>query len=56
MDRLERAFGKQLRREVPLAPYTAARLGGPAEVLLEARSAHVLAQAVSSRHAANGLG
>jgi UDP-N-acetylmuramate dehydrogenase len=47
MDRLERAFGKQLRREVPLAPYTAARLGGPAEVLLEARSAHALAQAVS---------
>jgi UDP-N-acetylmuramate dehydrogenase len=47
MDRLERAFGKQLRREVPLAPFTAARLGGPAEVLLEARSAHALAQAVS---------
>ncbi len=47
MDRLERAFGKQMRREVPLAPYTAARLGGPAEVLLEARSAHALAQAVS---------
>ena len=47
MDRLERAFGKQLRRQVPLAPYTAARLGGPAEVLLEARSAHALAQAVS---------
>ncbi len=47
MHRLERAFGKQLRRQVPLAPYTAARLGGPAEVLLEARSAYALAQAVS---------
>jgi UDP-N-acetylmuramate dehydrogenase len=47
MDRLERAFGKQMRRGVLLAPYTAARLGGPAEVLLEVRSANALAQAVS---------
>jgi UDP-N-acetylmuramate dehydrogenase len=47
MHRLERAFGKQMRRGVPLAPYTAARLGGPAEVLLEVRSANALAQAVS---------
>jgi UDP-N-acetylmuramate dehydrogenase len=47
MDRLESAFRKQMRREVPLAPYTAARLGGPAELLLEVRSANALEQAVS---------
>jgi UDP-N-acetylmuramate dehydrogenase len=47
MDRLERAFGKQIRREIPLAHYTAARLGGPAEVLLEVRSVNELAQAIS---------
>jgi len=47
MDRLDRAFGKQIRREIPLARYTAARVGGPAEVLLEVRSANELAQAVS---------
>jgi UDP-N-acetylmuramate dehydrogenase len=47
MDLLERVFGKQIRRAVPLARYTAARLGGPAEVLLEVRSVNELAQAVS---------
>ena len=47
MDRLEEAFGKQVRRAVPLARYTAARVGGPADVLLEVRTANELAQAVT---------
>lgn len=47
MDRLESVFGKQFRRNVPLARYTAARVGGPADVLLEVRSADELARAIS---------
>lgn len=46
MDRLESIFGKQLSREASLARYTAARVGGPADVLLEVRSANELAQAI----------
>jgi len=47
MDRLEERFGKQIRRAAPLARYTAARVGGPAEMLLEVRTANELAQAVT---------
>ncbi len=36
---LREAFGRQLREGVPLAPYTSARVGGPADYLLLARSA-----------------
>ena len=32
---LERAFGERLRRNVPLAPYTTFKVGGPAELLIE---------------------
>ncbi|HYB93979.1 MAG TPA: UDP-N-acetylmuramate dehydrogenase [Vicinamibacterales bacterium] len=32
---LERAFGERLRRNVPLAPYTTFKVGGPAELLVE---------------------
>lgn len=46
MDRLESIFGKQLSREASLARYTAAHVGGPADVLLEVRSANELAQAI----------
>lgn len=46
MDRLESVFGKQLSRDASLARYTAARVGGPADVLLEVRSANELAQAI----------
>ena len=43
---LENAFGERLQRNAPLARYTAARLGGPAEALLPVHSADELAQAV----------
>jgi len=39
-------FGESLRSNVPLAPYTSARIGGPADVLLEVRSAQALADAI----------
>src|SRR5512136_2697162 len=44
---LREAFGERLLEAAPLARYTAARLGGPAEALLEARSARELAEIVS---------
>jgi len=44
---LEAAFGERLQRRVPLAPYTSARLGGPADALLIVRSADELAEAVA---------
>ncbi|HEX7974819.1 MAG TPA: FAD-binding protein, partial [Anaerolineales bacterium] len=42
---LQEAFGERLQMGVSLARYTAARVGGPADVLLEVRSADELAQA-----------
>jgi UDP-N-acetylmuramate dehydrogenase len=47
MDRLERVFGKQIREAAPLSRYTAARVGGPADLLLEVRSANELARAIT---------
>lgn len=44
---LESLFGDRLQRDVPLARYTSARVGGPADYLAEVRSADELAQAVS---------
>ena len=41
-------FGGQLRTNAPLAPYTSARIGGPADVLIEVRSSHDLVEAVRS--------
>lgn len=38
-------FGERLRENVPLGPYTSARVGGPADYLLEVRSAQELADA-----------
>ncbi len=35
---LREAFGSRLREGVPLAPFTSARIGGPADFLLSARS------------------
>lgn len=34
-ERLRQHFGDRMREQVPLAPYTSARIGGPAEVLVE---------------------
>jgi len=44
---LEPAFGSRLQRNAPLARYTAARLGGPADALVEARSSQELIQIAS---------
>src|SRR6476661_8425792 len=38
--------GPRLRRDVPLAPYTTFRIGGPADLLFEADSADALANAI----------
>lgn len=42
---VEAAFGERLRQDEPLARYTSARIGGPADYLLPVRSAHQLAEA-----------
>jgi UDP-N-acetylmuramate dehydrogenase len=44
---LQAAFGERLQRDMPLARFTAARLGGPADVFLEVRSLDELVQAAS---------
>lgn len=44
---LRAAFGDRLQEDVPLASYTAARIGGNADALLVASSAEELAQTVS---------
>jgi len=40
---LHALFGEKLQEHVPLAPYTSARIGGPADVLIAVRSANELA-------------
>ena len=44
-------FGERLRENVPLGPYTSARIGGPADYLLEVRSAQELKKALPFRPA-----
>jgi UDP-N-acetylmuramate dehydrogenase len=44
---LQEAFGARLQVHAPLARYTAARLGGPAEALLDVESLEDLVQAVA---------
>lgn len=46
LDRFRERFGERLQIESPLARHTAARLGGPADALLEVFTADELAQAV----------
>lgn len=48
MTDLREIFGEQLQKQVSLAPYTSARIGGPADALLTARSADELAQLVQT--------
>lgn len=43
---LRQTFGDAMRTDVSLAPYTSARIGGAADVLIEVRSAVELAEAV----------
>ncbi len=42
-DRIQQAFGDRVQRNAPLAPYTSARVGGAADVLITVRSARELA-------------
>lgn len=50
---LERAFGaERVRRDVPLAPMTTFKVGGPAEFLVETRTEAELVQAIKLAHAA----
>ena len=44
---LRAAFGGRLQENVLLAPYTSARIGGPADALLTVNSANELAETVS---------
>jgi UDP-N-acetylmuramate dehydrogenase len=44
---LRTAFGERLQENVMLAPYTSARIGGPADALITVRSADELADTVS---------
>lgn len=44
---LRESFGERLQEDVILAPYTSARIGGPADYLIDARSADDLADMVS---------
>ncbi len=45
---LRELFGESLQEQVSLAPYTSARIGGPADALLTARSADEMAQFVQT--------
>ena len=47
VESLAASFGDQVRRNVPLAPYTSARIGGPADVLVIVNSADDLAAIVT---------
>jgi len=44
LDSLHSLFGQRLRKDVPLERYTSARVGGPADALVEIKSADELAQ------------
>jgi UDP-N-acetylmuramate dehydrogenase len=48
---LEARLGARLERDVPLAPYTTFRIGGPADLLYRARTAAELATAVTAARA-----
>jgi UDP-N-acetylmuramate dehydrogenase len=48
----DRLHPERLRRDVPLAPYTTFRIGGPADLLYDAASGDDLAEAIDSAEAA----
>jgi UDP-N-acetylmuramate dehydrogenase len=52
-EELVRRFGTRLRSEVPLAPFTTFKVGGPAEWLVETSGAEELLDALKSAHAAS---
>ena len=45
-EKIAAMFGERVQREVPLAPYTSARVGGPADVLITVQSPRELAVVV----------
>jgi UDP-N-acetylmuramate dehydrogenase len=45
-DVMRRKFGDEVRERVPLAPYTSARIGGPADALITVQSADEMAEAM----------
>ena len=47
VDALTARFSDKVRVKIPLAPYTSARIGGPADVLITANSADELSEIVS---------
>jgi UDP-N-acetylmuramate dehydrogenase len=50
---LERAFGvERLQRDIPLAPFTTFKVGGPADLLIETRSEAEIVEVVKLAHAA----
>lgn len=48
---LERQLGERVERNVPLAPFTTFKIGGPAELLYRARSAEAMVRAVRAANA-----
>lgn len=46
LDALRQTYGSRLQLDVPLAKYTSARIGGPADVLVTVESAHQLAETI----------
>ena len=51
--RLEEAFGAdRVRRDVPLAPFTTFKVGGPAEFFIEAQNEHEIVEALKIAYAA----
>jgi UDP-N-acetylmuramate dehydrogenase len=46
-DFLRATFGERLHKEVSLAPYTSARIGGPADFLIDVRTSNELAEIVT---------
>ena len=47
VDELAAKFSNKVKENIPLAPYTSARIGGPADVLITATSADELSEIVS---------
>lgn len=52
-EQLEKHFGDEIKRDIPLAPYTSARIGGPADYLLTLTSAQALETAAQALWAEN---
>ena len=47
LDRIHKKFGDVVNQNVPLAPLTSARIGGPADVLVTIQSAEELLKVIN---------